>query len=99
MIGDFESFTTLQPKEGGKVKFGGNQSGKIAGIGEIKNDKGIQVKDVYYVEGLCHNLLSVSQSADKDNWIIFDSEECLIVNKKDLLLDKKNIKAKLRAKR
>ena len=81
MMGDHSKFTTVKPKDGGKVMFGGDQSGKIAGIGEIGEKDGPQIKDVYYVEGLCHNLLSVSQSADKNNWIIFDSEECLFVTR------------------
>ena len=99
MTGDKEKFTMMKPKEGGKVTFGGNQSGRIAGIGEVGRSSGTQIEDVYYVEGLCHNLLSVSQSTDKDNWVIFDSEECLIVNKKDLQLDKNSIKAKIRVQR
>ena len=41
----------------------------------------------------------MSQSTDKDNWVIFDSEECLIVSKKDLQISKENLKTKLRAKR
>ena len=74
MTGDQSKFVTIRSQVGGKVSFGGNQSGKIAGIGEIGEKDGVQIKDVYYVEDLCHNLLSVSQSANKDNWIIFDSE-------------------------
>ena len=73
MTGDKNKFVNLKAKEGGKVSFGGNQSGRIVGIGEVQNANGAPVKDVYHVEGLCHNLLSVSQSADKDNWVIFDS--------------------------
>ena len=76
MTGDVEKFVAMRSKDGGKVTFGGNQSGKIIGVGEIGTKGGHQIKDVYLVEGLCHNLLSVSQSADKNNWIIFDSEEC-----------------------
>jgi len=97
MTGDRNKFIMLKPREEGKVTFGGNQFRHIAGIGEVRNFDGVQINDVYFVEGLCHNLLSVSQSADKDNWVIFNSKECLIVNKKDLLLNKESIKAKIRA--
>ena len=51
------------------------------------------------MDGLYHNLLSVSHSIDKNNWVIFDSEECLIINKKDLTLNKDELKIKLRAPR
>ena len=81
------------------MTFGGNQSGRIAGIGEIGNNDGPQIKDVYLVEGLCHNLLSVSQSTDKGNLVIFDSEECLIVSKNDLPLMNVKSKALFRAPR
>ena len=61
MTGDQSKFVSIKPKDGGKMTFSGNQSRKIAGIGEIGNNEGPQIKDVYLVEGLCHNLLSVSQ--------------------------------------
>ena len=99
MIGDQSKFVAMRSKNGGKVMFGGNQSGKIAGIGEIGDKEGHQIKDVYYIEGLCHNLLSVSQSVDKNNWIIFDLEKCLIVNKDDLPINKGNLKVLFKAPR
>ena len=99
MTGDKSKFVNLKLKDGGKVSFGGNQSGKIIGIGEIGNANGAPVKDVYHIEGLCHNLLSVSQSTDKDNWVIFDSQECFIVNKRDLPINKEKLNIQLRAPR
>ena len=86
MTGDQSKFALIKPKDSGKVTFGRNQTSKIG------NNEGPLIKDVYLVEGLCHNLLSVSQSTDKGKLIIFDSEECLIV-KKDLL-PLENIKTK-----
>ena len=99
MTGDKSKLLSIKPKDGGRVTFGGDQSGKIAGIGEIGNNEGPLIKDVYLVEGLCHNLLSVSQSTDKGNLVIFDSDECFII-KKDLVSinDLKN-KALFRAPR
>ncbi|KAI9075764.1 hypothetical protein K1719_042250 [Acacia pycnantha] len=91
-VGDQSKFASIKNKEGGKVTFGGNESGRIHGIGKIGNSNGPQIKDVYLVDGLCHNLLSVSQSTDKGNLVIFDSEECLIVSKDALSLD--SIKSK-----
>ncbi|XP_028770066.1 uncharacterized protein LOC114727528 [Neltuma alba] len=99
MTGDSDKFSTLKPKEGGKVSFGGNQFGKIVGIKEVGSDKGMKVENVYYVKSLCHNLLSVSQSTNKNNWVIFDSKHCLIISKDDLSLKKKELNVKLRALR
>ena len=67
MTGDQSKFVAMRPKNGGKVAFGGNQSGRIARIGKVGEKDGPQIKDIYYVDGLCHNLLSVSQSLDKNN--------------------------------
>ena len=55
MTGDKEKFNSIEMKEGAKVSFGVNQSGRITGVGQV----GL-VKDVYLVDDLCHNLLSVS---------------------------------------
>ena len=99
MMGDVDKFVAMRSNNGSKVTFGGNQSRKITGIGEIDAKDGPQIKDVYLVEGLCHNLLSMSQSADKNNQIIFDSEECLLVNKDDLTIDKGKLKVLFRAPR
>ena len=91
MTGDRDKFKSLVIKDGAKVNFGGNQSGKITGVGEVG-----PIQDVYLVDGLCHNLLSVSQSTDKGNWVIFDSHECFIVDKNDLDIDKTILNASLR---
>jgi len=52
-------FLTLTVKEGGNVKFGGNQYGKIIGRGTIGNSS-ISINNVWLVDGLEHNLLSIS---------------------------------------
>jgi len=52
-------FFTLTMKEGGNVKFGGNQSGKIIGTRTIGNFF-ISINKVWLVDGLEHNLLSIS---------------------------------------
>jgi len=46
-------------KEGGNVKFGGNQSGKIIGIGTIGNSS-ISINNVRLVDGLEHNDESIN---------------------------------------
>ena len=48
-------FLDLAMKEGGNVKFGGNQSGKIIGTRTIDNSS-ISINNVWLVDGLEHNL-------------------------------------------
>ena len=90
ITGDKEKFNSIEMKEELKVCFGGNQSGRITRVGQVG-----PVKDVYLVDGLCHNLLSVSQCTDRGNWVIFDSNECLIIDKQKLDLDKDSLNCKL----
>jgi len=52
-------FLTLTMKDGGNVTLGGNQSSMIIGIGTIGNSS-ISIHNVWLVDGLEHNLLSIS---------------------------------------
>lgn len=47
------------------VAFGGGKKGKIKGIGRIGKSDKHAIEKVYHVEGLNHNLLSISQLYDK----------------------------------
>jgi len=82
MTGEKSMFLTLTTKEGGKVKFGGNQSGKIIGIGTIGNSS-IYINNVWLVDGLEHNLLSIGQFCDNGYDVIFGKTNCTIINKDD----------------
>jgi len=75
-------FLTLTMNEGGKVKFGGNQSGKIIGTGTIGNSS-ILINNVWLVNGLEHNLLSMSQFCDNGYDVTFGKTNCTIINKDD----------------
>jgi len=75
-------FLTLKIKDGGSVKFGGNQSGKIIGIGTIGNFS-ISINNVWLVNGLKHNLLSISQFIDNGYDVMFDKTNFTVVNKND----------------
>ncbi|KAJ9538017.1 hypothetical protein OSB04_030750 [Centaurea solstitialis] len=73
ILQDFKNF------EGGHVAFGDNpKGGKIKGKGKISKDK-MSFDDVYYVEQLRYNLLSVSQVCDKRYGVFFTNTECLIL--------------------
>jgi len=82
MTGEKSMFITLTMKEGGNVKFGGNQAGKIIGIGTIGNSS-ISINNVWLVGDLEHNLLSISQFCDNGYDVLFDKTNCTVVNKDD----------------
>ena len=56
MTGDRSKFSHLQEKDGGMVSFGGKDKGKIIRTGKVRDF----IDDVLLVEGLNHNLLSIS---------------------------------------
>jgi len=62
------------------VVFCNGKSGTIIGIGKIGEPLSNSIEDVYLVDGLKHNLLSMSQLCDKDNLVVFTSNRCLVVN-------------------
>jgi len=62
------------------VAFDNGKSVTIIGIGKIGESLSHSIEDVYLVDGLKHNLLSVSQLCDKDNLVMFPSNRCLVVN-------------------
>ena len=53
-------FKTLEDFDGGFVRFGDNLGAYITGRGSIILSKDTPIHDVYFVEGLKHNLLSVN---------------------------------------
>jgi len=80
--GEKSMFLTLTMKEGGNVKFGGNQSGKIIGIETIGNSS-ISINNVWLVDDLEHNLLSISQFCDNGYDVMFGKTNCAVINKDD----------------
>jgi len=73
---------TLTMKEGGNVKFGCNQSGKIIGMGTIVNSS-ISINNLWLVDGLEHNLLSISQFCNNGYDVMFGKTNCKVVNRDD----------------
>jgi len=78
MTGDASKFTNLKMKQEGFMTYGDNNKGKILGRGDVGSHDLIIIKDVMLVEGLKHNLLSISQLCDKDYEVKFKSYLCLI---------------------
>ena len=61
MMGDKSNFLSLTAIDGGRVAFGNGKFEKIIGIGKIGKSLSYSIDNVYLVDGLQHNLLSVSQ--------------------------------------
>ena len=78
MMGERSMFLDLQPLKGGTIAFGGNQQGHIAGIGKVGKKHHTTIENVFYVKGLKHNLLSISQFCDSEYSVSFDKDSCVI---------------------
>ena len=61
MTGEKSMFITLTMKEGGNVKFGGNQSGKIIGIGTQGELTNLTLK-YYWSQGELTNLIPLKST-------------------------------------
>src|SRR3954471_21313201 len=83
MSGRRSTFQDLVLKPSGEVKFGGDQKAKIIGSGTINFGNSPSITNVILVEGLTHNLLSISQLSDNGNDIIFNQKSCKAVSQKD----------------
>jgi len=59
-----------------------SQTGKIIGTGTIGYSS-ISINNVWFVDGLRHNLLSISQFCDNGNDVLFDKNNCTVINKDD----------------
>jgi hypothetical protein len=79
MTRDKSKFLTLSDRKSGNVTFGNDAPGKIKdkGIVILSNGKR-KAQDVLFVEGLKHNLLSVSQVCDRGCEVVFTSKDCRI---------------------
>ncbi|KAL3677964.1 hypothetical protein R1sor_020920 [Riccia sorocarpa] len=66
------------------VKSAGGEKHAVEGSGDvIFNINGIKFDNVLYIPSLKRNLLSVGRIADKDNLVIFDKNQCIVVSKLD----------------
>ena len=80
MTGCRSNFISLEPYDWGLVTFGTTKS-KIIGVGNVGN-KNVTISNVYFVEGLNFNLLSIIQLCDSGYDVKFDSQACYLINSK-----------------
>ena len=85
MTEDKSKFAFLIKRKRGYVTFGNNAKWRIIGQGNIGNDTSFLIESVLLVDGLKHNLLSISQLCDKGFKVIFEASHCII---KDIQNDK-----------
>jgi len=78
MTGDRNCFLTFEKKDGGRITFANNDKGKIRGKGTIDKLNSAKIENVQYVEGLKHNLLSISQLCDSGFEVVFKPNICEI---------------------
>nr|GEW20084.1 hypothetical protein [Tanacetum cinerariifolium] len=79
MTGDRSQLINFVQKFLGTVKFGNDHVAKIMGYGDYQIGN-VTISQVYYVEGLGHNLFSVGQFCDSDLEIAFRQHTCFIRN-------------------
>jgi len=93
MTGDKSKFLSISFKQEGHVTYGDNNKGRILGRGSIRDKDILIINDILYVEGLKHNLLSISQLCDKGYQVIFKTNSCEIClpHKKEVMLIGKRI--------
>nr|GEX46715.1 retrovirus-related Pol polyprotein from transposon TNT 1-94 [Tanacetum cinerariifolium] len=86
MTGNLKLLINFVEKFLGTVKFGNDQIAPILGYGDLVQGA-VTIKRVYYVEGLNHNLFSVSQFCDADLEVAFRKSTCYIhdLKRNDLL--------------
>ncbi|KAI3697975.1 hypothetical protein L6452_31082 [Arctium lappa] len=76
--------TEYKEEKGPSVTFGGNGKGFTRGFGVLSNGT-TTIRRVAYVDGLKHNLLSISQLCDKDYEVRFSKKACSVVDEKGKL--------------
>uniref|UniRef100_A0A251T6N3 Putative zinc finger, CCHC-type n=1 Tax=Helianthus annuus TaxID=4232 RepID=A0A251T6N3_HELAN len=81
MTGNRNLFTSLDESIRKEVRTGDVKKLEVLGSGEIKiaiQGQNKRVKDVFYVKGLRHNLLSVGQLIKRGYTITFQENKCII---------------------
>jgi len=71
-------FQCLTPYHGGTIIFEGNKKGIETGMGKIGIHPYPSIDNGLFVEGLNHNLLSISQLCDNGYSVSFNKDECVI---------------------
>ena len=71
-------FLQIKKYNGEYVTFRDNAKGKTFGVGKIGKNLSTSIDDVYLVNGLNHDLLSICQLYDKGYNVVFEHSKCII---------------------
>ena len=77
MTSDKAMFSHIVPRNGGYITVGDNAKSKIVGEGKVGNDPNPTIDNVLLINGLKHNLLSISQFFDKHFKVVFEPLRCV----------------------
>ena len=75
MSGEEQLFNNVTKKDLGAVTFDDNSRARAVGIGSVDFTGTTQVEKVLLVDGLKHNLLSISQLCDEGNIVTFEHDK------------------------
>ena len=78
-------------KAGPIVIFGDDMKGFTKGYGCLEVNNAV-IENISVVNGLKHNLLSISKLCDKGYDVLFRKKECLVTNRKDEKLSIKGVR-------
>ena len=67
-------------KKENNVTFGNNAPVAIKGKGIVFLKEKVKYGNVLFIDGLKHNLLSVSQMCDHEHEVVFSSKNCVVRN-------------------
>ena len=85
MIGDKSLFSSLDASIKTKIKLGDNYIVDVRGKGTVsilsKQNEVKNIPNLYHVNGLKHNLISVGQLTEKGCEVIFKGSTCTILEK------------------
>ncbi|XP_010513200.1 PREDICTED: uncharacterized protein LOC104789161 [Camelina sativa] len=80
MTGALDNLSYLEDVAGGRVTFGDGGKGTIRGKGTTSGDSQPHLRDVFLVEGLKANLISISQLCDEGLDVTFTKKGCKAVD-------------------
>ena len=81
MTGDMSKVLKLNSYGGGIMRVGNNATCKINGMRSITLDGKTKTDEVYFFDGLKHNLLSLGQLVDKGYQLQFADKTCTFKDK------------------
>ena len=78
MSGEEQLFNIVTKKDYGSVTFRDNSKARDVGIGLISFTGTTQIEQVLLVDGLKHNVLSISQLCNEGNIVVSEKDQCVI---------------------